>query len=215
MPINKNINIETDVLKGSRLQKIIDIWQKIDKWVIEEIRTKLDEKKILNIKDTKFSLTPDFEDMESWIISTSCKKMYSSEKEKTFQEMIDEISGKLTVCKDSIPMGNSFKFQIVKKENLIFIDFNRVRRIIKEINDFNKRTNITAFGPELSKKLENIVRNITIAESTRKEIKDALKYLRFSEEESNAMILAAMEDTAFKDTLTSEEMLPLVLRQKQ
>jgi len=195
------------------MNNIIEIWNKIGKWIVKEITKNLKEKKII---DENFILTisPDFSETESWEINLSSIKKISSKKEEVEKETIEKISGKLFLRQDNIPIGPSFSFSVCRANSNLFIDIGKIKEIIKHRKTFLKESNLNIFGPELSSKLSNFSKNLTIKESVRKEITEALKYLQFPEEERNAMVLSAIQNDSFRESMSAEEMLSLILRQK-
>ena len=188
------------------------------KWLYEKIGYTFEEKlvEVLRRKqilpeDKQYNITPDFDNIEKWKISTNSQKTYTAEGPSKEKEDIQNMKGSLHITKGGLKIDPPFDFEF--NVNSLKIAFNPaiLRKIIKEEIQkeewsvhslFGEDDSFTVYDKEKDKRLEKL----------KEESLPLLKSIGFSNDEAGLMVLGAMGSNKFTDDITPEGVVGLALR---
>jgi len=189
--------------------RIKRLYEKIEFKFERKIISLLKEKKLLP-NDEIYNIAPDFTDMEEWRISTTVQKSYSSSGNLIQKEEIKSIKGRFFITKRLLNIEPSFIFDFNAGESKFAFNKAELAQILKNDKEREEWSVYSLIGGKdlvvYDKHLSNLKSSIV------DKVAPMLKGIGFSEEESNLMVLAAMEQESFTPDTTPEEIIRTALQ---
>lgn len=161
------------------------------------------------IPSKDYSFEPDFAKSETWKIKVKIIKSYDSIKAEIENTEVLEAEGFLFFTLKGIIIRPSFKFKWW--DDKISVNKETVEEIMK--NHIQEKTQVDLYLGEDTTHVE-VFNKLTedIKKKIEKEANSAFHNLGFSEEESNLMILSAMESDKFHRDMPVDDFIGLALR---
>lgn len=163
------------------------------------------------IPNKDYSFEPDFAKSEAWNIKVKIIKNYNSITAEIENTEILEAEGFLFFTLKGIIIRPSFRFKWW--DDKVSVNKETVEEIMK--NHIQEKTQVDLYLGEDTSHVE-IYNKMTenIKNKLKKEADSAFRNLGFSEEESNLIILGAMEHEKFKTDMPLDDFVGLALRVK-
>lgn len=192
------------------VRKLKEIYEKIRLKLERQILVYLVRKNLIP-NEKKFDLAPDFDNIEDWKITTIIRKSYSNLGASLEKEDIVRIKGRLYISKFTLNISPSFLFDIDVLEKTISVNQEEIKKIIeKEQIQNGWQTEVMLENPNMfnlfDKKKEKALKNLG------KTAIPMLKGIGFSTDESNMMLLGAIEHEKFTPDILPEDLVGLALR---
>ena len=192
-------------------EEIKHLYEKIEHEFEAQIITHLRKQEILP-EDRKYDITPDFDNMEKWRISTILHKDYTQEGILSIKEDIKRIKGIFCITKGALKIYPSFNFEFETAGSKFSFNKGLVEKIIaddKQKEDWSVYSLLGETG-----------RNMTVMdrerdqqrEKLKKETIPMLKGIGFSEDEAGLMVVGAMKSGKFTDDMDSSGLISLALK---
>jgi len=188
------------------------------KWLYEKISYRFEEtlvaalrKKELLPKDEKYNITPDFDNIEKWRISTTSHKDYTVDGPSIEKEDIKHMKGFLYLTKGGLEIEPSFAFEFEVKGSKFSFNPTTLQKVVKDDIQRENWSVHSLFGEDESFNVFDKEK-----EEHLKKLKDKtvplLKGVGFSEDESQMMVVGAMKSNKFTDDITPEGLTGLSLK---
>lgn len=196
------------------MEQIDEIWQNISSAICGFLKQDFLKQGIFPETDTSFQFKPDYSSSALWTIGTIREIEYKRYSETIMKETVRYLRGKIFLTRHSERLEPSFTIFIDGEEKTVLYDANLIKEIVKEGKKM-ENMNSTKLGKEVIDKLvyKSVLKEKEV-ENIMNEAKPALKQLGFSEEESNLMVLGAMESDNFKEGMKAEDIIAISLKNR-
>ena len=195
-------------------EEFMEVWDLIRKPVIASCMTVLKDK----LKGKPFIdglyLEASFEEINDWKITSIKNVVYGKGGEDVQNNRIMGVEGRFTILYYGQAVGQTL-VSITSEGSAynVHISHKRVEDLITAHIERKERTDSSPTGPKFSTRMEIYSKERErIMNHVMKDVRSALKNLGRSEEETNVMVLAAMEHDSFTPDMRLEDLLGLALR---